>query len=143
MSILFGNYLKTKRNEKNLTSAQVSKAAGISKTYYDYIERGEREPKLYVLAKIAGALGVSLNSLLEVKKRGNLNEALKKLDENPDGDSKETITAAIEAINSALNKNDDLQVIIRAGLLLDASSLSKMKGIMEVLYPELLRSENL
>ena len=136
MSVLFGNYLKTKRNEKNLTSAQVSKAAGISKTYYDYLERGEREPKLYVLAKIAGALETPLNSLLEVKKIGNLNEALKKLDENPDGDSKETIMAATEAIHNALNEKGDLQEIVKVGLQLDADSLAKIKGIMAVLYPE-------
>lgn len=50
-------WLKDIRTEKGLTMNTVSVQSGISKTYYDKIERGERNASVKVAKRIAQTLG--------------------------------------------------------------------------------------
>lgn len=53
------NWLKNYRNSTNLSQKQVAKEAGLSTTYYCYIESGTRGQKLPV--KTAKAIASALN----------------------------------------------------------------------------------
>lgn len=55
------------RKEKNLTLKQLEVLTGISKTTLNYIENGERSPKLEQLEKIAIVLNVRMTDLFESK----------------------------------------------------------------------------
>lgn len=58
------NQLKTLREDKQLTQQEIADTLGISKSAYIKYERGEREPKLSQLYKIAAAFNVSVGYLL-------------------------------------------------------------------------------
>ncbi|HJJ07564.1 MAG TPA: helix-turn-helix transcriptional regulator [Clostridiaceae bacterium] len=60
--------LKEIREEKNITLRKLSEVTGISKSHLSYIERGEREPTLSVVVRIALALNIDEKELYEVKK---------------------------------------------------------------------------
>ena len=55
------------RKEKKLTLKQLEVLTGISKTTLNYIENGERSPKLEQLEKIAIVLNVRITDLFESK----------------------------------------------------------------------------
>ena len=57
------------RKEKNLTLKQLEVLTGISKTTLNYIENGERSPKLEQLEKIAIVLNVRMTDLFELEYR--------------------------------------------------------------------------
>lgn len=57
------NNIKKIREEKNLSSKEVAKKAGISRSYLYSLECGRRMGKIIVLIKIAQALEVSLQEL--------------------------------------------------------------------------------
>jgi transcriptional regulator with XRE-family HTH domain len=52
------------RQQRKLTQEQLAFASKIDLTYLGGIERGQRNPSLMVMARIAEALGVSLPKLL-------------------------------------------------------------------------------
>ncbi|MEF2641524.1 MAG: helix-turn-helix transcriptional regulator [Clostridia bacterium] len=60
--------LKEIREEKNITLRKLSEVTGISKSHLSYIERGEREPTLSVVVRIALALNIDIKDLYEVKR---------------------------------------------------------------------------
>lgn len=55
--------LRLYRKARNLTQKQVAEKAGISVSYLSLVERGQRDPSLSTLEKIASAMGVSLTIL--------------------------------------------------------------------------------
>ena len=57
--------LKAVRAERGLTQQQLATRAGISGGYYARLERGEQDPTLSVIEKLAKALGVKVGRLLE------------------------------------------------------------------------------
>ncbi|MGA8140023.1 MAG: helix-turn-helix transcriptional regulator [Desulfobaccales bacterium] len=59
----FGNRLREMRNEKRLSQEALAFACGLDRTYIGGIERGERNPSLINIHKIAEALGVSVKEL--------------------------------------------------------------------------------
>jgi transcriptional regulator with XRE-family HTH domain len=63
-STKYGDILKSIRNNKNMTQAQLSDKTGIASAYISRIERNEIEPKISTLLKIKKALGVSGNEIL-------------------------------------------------------------------------------
>lgn len=52
------------RSERGLTQEQVANAAGLSLSDVGRIERGERDPGVRVLAKLARGLGVEVEDLV-------------------------------------------------------------------------------
>jgi len=55
----FGATLRELRNERGLSQWDVADAAGLDRNYVGMIERGERNPAVVNVVKIAKALGVS------------------------------------------------------------------------------------
>lgn len=54
------------RKEKNISLTELSKLTGISKSHLSYIERGEKEPSISMLCRIAIALKVDIKELYEI-----------------------------------------------------------------------------
>lgn len=61
----FGNHLRTLRVQKELSQERLAELAGLHRTYLGGVERGERNPTLLTLAKIAKALDISISKLLD------------------------------------------------------------------------------
>jgi ribosome-binding protein aMBF1 (putative translation factor) len=58
-----GERIRAAREARGYTQVNLAAAAGISQGYLSQIERDEREPTLSIAARLAGALGVSLDEL--------------------------------------------------------------------------------
>ena len=61
----FGHSVRTVRRAKNITQAQLAKAANMNKTYLVRIESGDKNVTLKTAQKIALALDVELVTLLK------------------------------------------------------------------------------
>ena len=62
---LFGARLKCLRQEKDLTQEQFALKCGLHKNYIGMVERGERNPSLLNIAKIAKSLEIPISDLLK------------------------------------------------------------------------------
>lgn len=60
----FSNTLRALRKEHKMTQEELAKAVGVSKSSINMYERGEREPGIETLNKIAQYFHISLNILL-------------------------------------------------------------------------------
>jgi transcriptional regulator with XRE-family HTH domain len=65
--------IRSIREAKGLTQEQVAEKLGISSSVYGDIERGENDPKLSKLEKIAEAFEIELSELVDLSEKGNLN----------------------------------------------------------------------
>jgi transcriptional regulator with XRE-family HTH domain len=61
---ILGKNVRRLRQQRRLTQEELAFEAKIDLTYMGAIERGQRNPSLLVMARIADALGVSLPRLL-------------------------------------------------------------------------------
>jgi len=61
----FGNNVATRRRELGLSQEGLAERAGLHRTYVFSVERGERNPALKSIVKIARALGVDPGDLLK------------------------------------------------------------------------------
>ena len=55
--------LRDIRKTRNLSQAQIARAAGITRVYYTLIENGQRSPSPRVLKAIANVLGMSMDDV--------------------------------------------------------------------------------
>lgn len=62
----FGKRLAELRDKKGFTQENFSFEVGVDRTYISYIERGKRNPSLYMLWKIAKALSIRLSELTNI-----------------------------------------------------------------------------
>lgn len=56
------------RHERNLSQEELAFEAEVDRTYVSQLERGVNNPSLFVLWKIAGALGTDVMALLRPQK---------------------------------------------------------------------------
>jgi len=63
--IAFGNKVREARLAKGLSQESLAEKAGLHRTYIGTVERGERNPSLVNLVRIADALAVDLSTLTE------------------------------------------------------------------------------
>ena len=61
----FGENLTSAREGSGVTQEELSFRAGLHRTEIGLLERGGRIPRIDTLAKLAGALGVPMSSLLD------------------------------------------------------------------------------
>lgn len=61
----FGPNLRYWRNARGYSQERLAQRADLHRTEIGLLERGEREPKLGIITKLAGALGVSPDVLFE------------------------------------------------------------------------------
>ena len=71
----FGEVARAMREDKKLAQDQFALKASIDRSYYGKLERGERQPSLALLLRVAAALGVTGATLIE-----QTEVALKRLD---------------------------------------------------------------
>jgi len=69
----FGKRLRLHRKQKGLTQQELGDRAGVSYKYLGEVERGEKNPTVIVILKIAAALGVNPAVLLCLSNKGCLN----------------------------------------------------------------------
>lgn len=62
----FGQRVNRFRSERNLTQEELAFRIGVDRSYMGFIERGERNPTLDKIKKIAMALKVSLSELVKL-----------------------------------------------------------------------------
>ncbi len=62
---LFGQNLKSIRTSKNLTQIELAELGGFDRNYIGMLERGERNPSLLNLIRIAESLKIELTELLK------------------------------------------------------------------------------
>lgn len=60
--------LKEVREKYNISIRDLARITGISKSHLNYIERGEKEPSLSIIIRIAVALNIDIKDLYEVKR---------------------------------------------------------------------------
>ena len=65
--VKLGKKVKKRRQELNISQEEFSSRAGLHRTYISQFELGLRNPTYTTLNKIAKALDVSLQELLETK----------------------------------------------------------------------------
>jgi transcriptional regulator with XRE-family HTH domain len=63
--IRFGKRIKELRLAKGLTQEMLAAKIGVDRSYMGFLERGERNPSLEVILKIAKALGAKPDELLK------------------------------------------------------------------------------
>ena len=63
--ISFGERVRSLRHSSGLSQDALADVCGLARTYVGGIERGERNPSLRNIARLALALGVSLAELLQ------------------------------------------------------------------------------
>ena len=62
---MLGTHLKTLRENKGYTLKQTAEISGLSIGFISQVERGQADPSLSSLKKLANALGVKLSALFE------------------------------------------------------------------------------
>ena len=64
----FGKHVRDLRTKQNLTQAELAYKGDFDRNYIGMIERGERNPSLLNLIRLAKALSISLRELRTFKK---------------------------------------------------------------------------
>lgn len=64
-TIRLSEKLKSLRKTKKMTQQELAEKAGLHLTYIGHLELGKYHPTVFVMWKIAKALGVSMNELTE------------------------------------------------------------------------------
>jgi len=60
----FGEVVRALRTASGLAQDEFALTANVDRSYYGKLERGERQPSLALLLRVAGALGISGAELL-------------------------------------------------------------------------------
>lgn len=61
----FGGFIRAERERKGLRQKDVAAELGIAKSYYGYIERGERNVDLTMAIRISRVLGFDLSEFVK------------------------------------------------------------------------------
>lgn len=65
----FGKHLRELRQSRGLSQEKMAEISGLHRTYYGGLERGERNPTLLTLHKIARPLNISVSELTDIKNK--------------------------------------------------------------------------
>ncbi|GAB6159373.1 hypothetical protein JCM39194_25740 [Desulfotomaculum varum] len=57
--------LQKYREDQGLTQAKLAEKSGVSQAYICELEQGKKQPSVFIVKKLAKALGISVSKLLE------------------------------------------------------------------------------
>lgn len=60
----FGEVIRAERVRQGIAQDQFALLANVDRSYYGKLERGERQPSLALILRIAGGLGVTASDLI-------------------------------------------------------------------------------
>ncbi|MCM3746570.1 helix-turn-helix transcriptional regulator [Paenibacillus pasadenensis] len=125
--------LKELRRKKGWNQGQVADSIGVSRQAYSYYERGERNPPLDTLKKIAELHGVTVNRLIDEE---NYSEDEKKRPPS-------TATAAVILNAIEINNEESIGVLQRL-LVHDGEQLSEdqVREILAIARYQLARKQS-
>ncbi len=63
-AVAFGAVIRAERIKLEIAQDQFALRANVDRSYYGKLERGERQPSLVLILRIAGALGVTASDLI-------------------------------------------------------------------------------
>lgn len=63
LCIVFGESVRNLRISSGITQEELADLSGLDRSYIGGVERGDRNPTLVVIGKIAAGLGVPISSL--------------------------------------------------------------------------------
>ena len=61
----FGNVLRELRGENNISQEKLAEYCDLDRTYISLLERGQRQPTITTIFKLAKALNISPSALIE------------------------------------------------------------------------------
>ena len=61
----FGAVVREQRLKKEMAQDQFALLAGVDRSYFGKLERGERQPSLAIMLRISGALGIPASNLVK------------------------------------------------------------------------------
>jgi transcriptional regulator with XRE-family HTH domain len=64
VAAVFGEVIRAERVRQSIAQDQFALLANIDRSYYGKLERGERQPSLALMLRIAGGLGVPASEIL-------------------------------------------------------------------------------
>jgi transcriptional regulator with XRE-family HTH domain len=67
--LAFGKVFRQARKDAQLTQEQVAHAAGLDRTFISLIERGERQPTVRVVFKLAYAVSTTASNLITLTEK--------------------------------------------------------------------------
>ena len=62
---VFGNVLRELRMEKNISQEKLAEFCDLDRTYISLLERGQRQPTITTIFKLAKALNISPSAMIE------------------------------------------------------------------------------
>jgi len=111
------------REAKDLTQEQMAEKLGISQSAYGDIERGDNDPKLSKLQKIADIFEMQLSELVDLSEKGTLN-----INFNKQGKNNIYITSSLTEKEMALKDKE---------LAMQAREIENLREIIALLKREL------
>lgn len=64
VALVFGHVIRTLRESAQIAQDAFALAAGIDRSYYGKLERGERQPSLSLILRVADGLGISAAEII-------------------------------------------------------------------------------
>ena len=111
------------REAKDLTQEQMAEKLGVSQSAYGDIERGDNDPKLSKLQKIADIFEMPLSELVDLSEKGTLN-----INFNKQGKNNIYITSSLTEKEMALKDKE---------LAIQAREIENLREIIALLKREL------
>jgi len=111
------------REAKDLTQEQMAEKLGVSQSAYGDIERGDNDPKLSKLQKIADIFEMQLSELVDLSEKGTLN-----INFNKQGKNNIYITSSLTEKEMALKDKE---------LAMQAREIENLRAIIALLKREL------
>jgi len=111
------------REAKDLTQEQMAEKLGVSQSAYGDIERGDNDPKLSKLQKIADIFEIQLSELVDLSEKGTLN-----INFNKQGKNNIYMTSSLTEKEMALKDKE---------LAMQAREIENLREIIALLKREL------
>ena len=109
LNMNIGENIKQFRKNKKITQKELAEKIGVTDSAITKYEKGDREPNIETLNKIATALGVTINDLVKnEEKASNKNSiGIRFLDRSKLPDEKEQIIKVVEEMYEFINATGD------------------------------------